>query len=197
LVLSARDEANWRERFSELGIALDEDDGMFEFAQNLQYSLQDSFDELGTYSDIAEMSRKSAVESVRRLAGPQSVTLFGSGPEELRDAIRTLSTKNGFSQLGRNFFAGILSQYLNFHLCKETPNAVREGRLDGIEGLREFELALDAHCYESARIVHDFCGDWYSKTNWREGITLENTSRAVAFAIEKLQRELDKQEKGE
>lgn len=193
LVLAAKDEVNWRERFAEIGISLGGDAGMFEFASELQYAIQDRFDANGAYSDIAEMARKSAVNAVKSLAGPHAVSLFGTGPEELRLAVSNLSTKKGFSELGRTFFGGLLSQYLNFFICKETPNAVRDGRLNGVDGLCEFETALDQHCYQSAKIVQDFCGDWYSKTEWREGIDPKNSSRAVAFAIEKLQRELAQQ----
>ncbi len=193
LVLAARDEANWRGEFAKLGITLSDDAGMFEFASEMQSAIQDRLDERNAYSDIAEMARKSAVDAVNSLAGPHATSLFGTGPEELRDAVRTLSTKKGFAELGRTFFGGILKQYLNFYISKETPNAVREGRLNGVDGLREFESALERHCYQSAKIVQEFCGDWYSKTEWREGIDPQNTSRAVAFAIEKLQRELAQQ----
>lgn len=197
LVLAARDEANWRERFVELGITLGADAGMFEFVSELQYAIQDRLDERNSYSDIAEMARKAAVDAVNSLAARHAASLFGTGPEELRDAVRKLSTRKGFAELGRTFFGRLLSQYLNFFICKETPNAVRNGRLNGVDGLREFESALDDHCYQSAKIVGDFCGDWYSKTEWREGIDPLNTSRAVAFAIEKLQRELAQQRGGQ
>ncbi|MCA9047417.1 MAG: hypothetical protein KDA89_01735 [Planctomycetaceae bacterium] len=60
LVLAARDETNWRQRFSELGISLDDNDGMFESASELQYAIQDRFDEKKAYSDVAEMARKAA-----------------------------------------------------------------------------------------------------------------------------------------
>lgn len=190
MVLAARDDQNWRQRFSELGISLSKDAGMFELTSALQSAIQDRQDERGEYSDISEMARKAAVDAVNSLAGPHAATLFGTGPEELRDAVKRLSTKKGFAELGRTFFGGLLKQYLNFFICKETPNAVRVGRLNGVEGLQDFESALDRHCYQSAKIVQDFCGDWYSKTEWRERIDPSNTSRAVAFAIEKLQREL-------
>jgi hypothetical protein len=41
--------------------------------------------------------------------------------------------------------------------------------------------------------VHDFCGEWYSKTEFREGIDLDNTSRFMAVALKKLQDELKRQ----
>jgi hypothetical protein len=57
----------------------------------------------------------------------------------------------------------------------------------------EFNNALRAHCDQSARIVRDFCGEWYSKTEYEKGIDLENTSRFVAVALKKLRSELEQQ----
>lgn len=56
-----------------------------------------------------------------------------------------------------------------------------------------FDDALRAHCQQSARIVHDYCGEWYSKTEFREGISLDNTSRFMAVAVNKLRAELGQQ----
>jgi hypothetical protein len=52
------------------------------------------------------------------------------------------------------------------------------------------------HCDQSARIVRDFCGEWYSKTEYQKGIDLNNTSRFLAVAFNKLRTEL-KQQKAE
>ena len=56
---------------------------------------------------------------------------------------------------------------------------------------------LSITAFKAARIVHDFCGEWYSKTEFREGIDLENTSRFLAVALRKLQAELGKQRTGD
>jgi hypothetical protein len=45
--------------------------------------------------------------------------------------------------------------------------------------------------------VHDFCGEWYSKTEFKTGIDLANSSRFVAVAMKKLQAELVKQREGQ
>jgi hypothetical protein len=46
---------------------------------------------------------------------------------------------------------------------------------------------------ESARIVHDFCGEWFSKTEFQKGIDLDNTSNFMAVTLKKLQAELNRQ----
>ncbi len=53
--------------------------------------------------------------------------------------------------------------------------------------------ALQTHCEQSARIVRDFCGQWYSKTEFTEGIDPENTARFMAVALDKLRKELGQQ----
>jgi hypothetical protein len=44
--------------------------------------------------------------------------------------------------------------------------------------------------------VRDFCGEWYSKTEYLQGINLENTSGFIAVAIKKLRAEIKQQEIG-
>ena len=57
----------------------------------------------------------------------------------------------------------------------------------------EFNEALRTHCDQSARIVRDFCGEWYSKTAYKQGIDVENTSRFLAVAVNKLRSEFELQ----
>jgi hypothetical protein len=57
----------------------------------------------------------------------------------------------------------------------------------------EFNHALERHCDQSARIVRDFCGEWYSKTEHQTGISPSNASRFLAVAVKKLSNELEQQ----
>jgi hypothetical protein len=69
-------------------------------------------------------------------------------------------------------------------------------RLPDLADIAEFNEALRAHCDQSARIVHDFCGEWYSKTEFQHGIDPDNTSRFMAVAVKKIQAELETQREG-
>jgi hypothetical protein len=62
-----------------------------------------------------------------------------------------------------------------------------------VGAIAQFNAALRSHCDQSARIVRDFCGDWYSKTEYQKGIDLENTSGFLAVALKKLRSELEQQ----
>ena len=72
----------------------------------------------------------------------------------------------------------------------KTPEAEK---LPQVGEVTHFNDALLSHCEQSARIVHDFCGEWYSKTEFQQGIDFENSSRFLAVAVQKLQAELQRQ----
>jgi hypothetical protein len=57
----------------------------------------------------------------------------------------------------------------------------------------DFKQSLFEHCHQSAKVVHDFCGQWYSKTEWERGIDLNNTTGLVSHAIDKMRDELKMQ----
>ncbi len=192
LVLAAR-QTDWQSELRLLGIQLTANSGIFDLTADVQAVIDDHLQGIGRRSDISEMAQRAAGEAISSLAGPRSKTLFGSGPEELKDAIRELSTKKGFSKLGQKFFGRFMCRFLNFYLSRITPQQVGSDRLTNTRALSEFNEALDAHCYQSAKIVHDFCGEWYSKTEFEKGISLDNTSGFMAIAVKKLQAELQKQ----
>jgi hypothetical protein len=195
IVLAAR-ESDWRQRLGNLGIHLYEDSSLFDFTTELQDAIDRYLASHGPPTDLSEMAQQAAGQAVSELAGPNAVTLFGSGPTELQDALRKLSTKAGFARLGQRFFGCFMSRFLNFYLSRVTAGHVSGSRLGQVGELSHFNQALEHHCDQSARIVHDFCGDWYSKTEFQHGIDLQNTSRFMAVALKKLQAELQQQREG-
>lgn len=194
IVLAAR-EPDWRDRLRELGIHLTDSSSVFEFTAEVQRVIDDHLLTHGGPTDTSEMAQQAAGEAVAELVGPHAVTLFGAGEEELKAAVQALSTKAGFSNLGQKFFGSFMTRYLNFYLSRITAGQVG-GRLGGSAGLTEFNDALRTHCLQTAKIVHNFCGEWYSKTEFQRGIDLQNTSGFMAVALRKLQAELRRQREG-
>lgn len=195
IVLAAR-ELDWRQRLGNLGIHLSEDSSLFDFTIEVQDAIDRYLARQGPPTDLSEMAQQAAGQAVAELAGPNAATLFGSGPAELQDALRKLSTKAGFARLGQRFFGCFMSRFLNFYLSRVTAGQVSGLRLAQLGELSHFNVALEHHCDQSARIVQDFCGDWYSKTEFQHGIDLQNTSGFMAVALKKLQAELQKQREG-
>ena len=191
IVLAAR-ENDWNSRLAELGIKLNADASIFDLTSEVQYAIDDYVFRYSEATDISEMAQQAAGEALVSLAGDNSVTLFGSGNAELQSAVRDLSTKSGVSRLGQVFFGGFTARFLNFYLSRVTASQTGY-RIGHVADVCQFNSALRAHCEQSARIVHDFCGGWYSKAGHLEGINLHNTSRFMAVALTKLSRELAKQ----
>lgn len=191
LVLAAR-ESDWRDRLASLGIEIAEDDSTFELTAKIQDSIDEYVSTHGRPTDVSEIAQQAAGEAITKLSEPTAVSLFGSGEAELQSAVRSLSTKKGFAELGQAFFGRFMAHFMNFYLSRVTASQVGVGIRD-VKGLTDFNDQLLTHCQQTAKIVHDFCGEWYSKTEFKEGITQENTSRFMAVALKKLQAELKRQ----
>ena len=195
IVLAAR-EPDWQQRMGNVGIHLSDDSTLFDFTAEVHDAIDRYMASHGPPTDVSEMAQQGAGQAIVELVGPNAKTLFGNGATELQDAIRKLSTKAGFSRLGQRFFGCFMGRFLNFYLSRVTAGQVGGPWLRQVGDLSQFNEALERHCNQSARIVHDFCGEWYSKTEFQHGIDLNNTSRFMAVALKKLQAELEKQREG-
>ena len=185
----------WETTLRKHGVEITTDSTVFDLASQLH----DAIDRYVSRSragatDLSEIAQRSAGEAITSLTALRTGNLFGS-EADVRDAVRPLSTKKGFGELGQRFFGSFIARFLNFYLSRVTAEALDPRRTD-LRDVAEFNRSLWLHCDQSARIVRDFCGEWYSKTEFQRGINLENTSGFLAIAFEKLRNEL-KQQKAE
>jgi hypothetical protein len=185
---------DWDRALATLGIHLSDDSTVFDFTAQLQDAIDRYVGQSSTgATDLSEIAQQSAGEAITSLAGTRTVNMFGRGSADLQNAVRALSTKKGFADLGQRFFGRFVSRFLNFYLSRITAASLGGRRLHNLGDVAEFDDSLRNHCDQSARIVRDFCGEWYSKTEYQTGINLENTSRFLAVAMNKLQNELAEQ----
>ena len=192
-VALASREQSWEKRLAANGINLPTNANAFDFAIAFQQAIDAHLLTRGGSTDISEIAQQSAGEAVAALTHGKTVTLFGGGTDALADAMRELSTKTGFSRLGQKFFGTFMARTLNFYLSREIADQVGKSRVAHVGDIKAFDEALNLHCQESARIVREFCGEWYSKTEFKEGISQRNTSGFMAVALKKLQSELMRQ----
>lgn len=193
IALAARTDS-WQQKLSELGIALSSDATLYDLTTEMQVCIDDFIYTHGKVTDISEMAQRAAGEAISVLAEAKATTLFGNGLDEVKAAVRDLSTKKGFSDLGQKFFGLFMARFLNFYLSRVTASHVNGNVIHQVRDIAEFNESLRIHCDQSARIVRDFCGEWYSKTEYMKGINLENTSGFVAVALKKLKAEMGQQE---
>ncbi|PYX73354.1 MAG: hypothetical protein DMG72_13185 [Acidobacteria bacterium] len=196
LALASRT-SDWEVALGEHGIRLSRVSSVFDFTSEVQdaidrYISQNPFGA----TDLSEIAQQSAGEAISSLAGSRTASLFGGSSADVQKAIRSLSTKKGFGELGQRFFGRFVARFLNFYLSRVTAATLGSPRLKDLGDVAEFNDALRTHCDQSARVVRDFCGEWYSKTEYQKGINLENTSRFVAVALRKLRSELEQQRAG-
>lgn len=185
---------NWGETLALHGIRLASDSTVFDLTSEIQAAIDRHVNESSSGpTDLSEIAQQSVGEALISLAETRTANLFGGGSDEVRNAIRTLSTKKGFGELGQRFFGRFVARFLNFYLSRATAAALGGPRLPGLAEVAEFNEALRTHCDQSARILRDFCGEWYSKTAYQEGIDPENASRFLAIAVRQLSSELEQQ----
>lgn len=194
LALASR-HPDWRAALYEHGIALSDKSSVFDLTAEVQGAIDRYVG--GTTvgaTDLSEMAQQAVGEALTGLLAAHKPGLFeGAESNDLKNALRALSTKKGFGQLGQRFFARFVARFLNFHLSRATAAGLGAPRLQNLGHIGEFNEALTTHCQQSARIVRDFCGDWYSKTEYQQGIDLKNSSRFLAIVVKKLRSELQHQ----
>ncbi len=149
-------------------------------------------------TDLGEMAQNAAVEAVNATVGPKAATLWGSGPDEVRAAFASLATEAQFGAFARRFFARFSFKCLSYFLSKALPGQTGEGkRFPTVAAQTRFTDALRTHCWESARIVEDFAGEWFSKNRFEADgeITREKTRNFLGYAVAaKLGTELRRRE---
>jgi len=189
LPLAARD-PNYVDRLASLGVRVPDAPGLAEMVGAFTDAVDAHMRRSQGRTDLGEMAQMAAVETLTTIVGQRTNSLFGSTSEDVRQELAALATAKQFGTLARDFFAGLSRRYLAFFLSRELSNHVGgDRRFSNIAEHREFNEALDRHCREASRIVEDYAGAWFSKTNWETGITTENTRHFAAYSLDKLRRE--------
>jgi len=145
----------------------------------------------GGRTDLGEMAQLAGTETLTALVSEKANSLFGTTSADTQRALRGFSTERQFGTLARDFFARLARRYLTYFLSRELSNHVgRDQRFRNVNQHSDFLKALDVHCKQASRIVEDFAGEWFSKTNFKGGITPKKASGFIRVAVEKIRDEL-------
>lgn len=186
---------NFLEELSELGLNLRQITGALDFLSIVSNFARSEIKLRGENFPLCEFAQLSLREVLTETIGQQCQSLFGTTEEDIRLACRRYSNPNQFSKLARLYFSKVINRILQFFVSKESPNHVGSGRkFDDISKLTSFNDALEAYCYQSAKIVEVFSGGWYSKRNWQGEISEDDAKGFVAIAISKLQGEIARED---
>lgn len=146
----------------------------------------------GGRTDLGEMAEMSAAETLSRVLGERTQSLFETNSADFQRELGKLATNKQFSVLARQFFARLTERYLDYFLSRAFAQHIGEGRrFTTLAQQADFKRALRTHCEEASKIVEDFSGSWFSKTNWEKGgISRREASGFTAFAMQKIAAEL-------
>jgi hypothetical protein len=186
---------NYVQEISEIGMDISKSKDAFDFLGRVAAFTRAQIKLRGETFPISEFAQPSLREVLTETIGQQSHTLFGATQEDVVFACRKYSRPNQFGKLARLYFAKVLNRVLQFFISKESPNRIGLGKkFRDIADLSSFNLALEAYCFQSAKIVEEFAGGWYSRRNWQGEISEQDAKGFVAVAIEKLRAEIAREE---
>ena len=192
LPLAARD-PKYHQRLTALGVEVSGEPNLLELVAAFTDAVDDHMRRAGGRTDLGEMAHMAAVETLTTILDERTRSLFGTSPADVRRELAALATTKQFGDLARNYFASLTRRYLGFFLSRELSNHVGgDRRFANAAEHTEFNVALGLHCHQASRIVEDFAGGWFSKTNWEQGISPENSKRFTAIALKKLCSEIEK-----
>ena len=142
-------------------------------------------------TDLGELARQAASESLATLVGAQMPGLFGASPADLRIELGKFATKDRFSVLARDFFSRLTLKTLDYYLSRVLANHVGPDRaLVSLQQQEQFRNALERHCRETSLIVEQFAGGWFSKANYQGRLTRESAQSFSDYAVKKMRDEL-------
>lgn len=192
LPLAARD-PNFLDRLRQIGVTVEAAPTILGIVGGFTDAVDDHMRQSGGRTDFGEMAHMAAAEALSRILGERSHGLFAASPADVQRELGALATASQFGSLAREFFGGLTRRYLEFYLSRELPNHVGgDRRFANAAEHAEFNAALDLHCRQASRIVEEFAGSWFSKTNWEQGITPEHARGFAWVALKKLRAELKK-----
>lgn len=170
-----------------LGFEPSQTNSVYELLDQVQLKLDTYISEHGGSTDYSEMAQQAAGSALLQVLESEATSLFGTGPDELRNALRKISTSSGFSYLAQNFFGDYLSRFLNFYLSRVTARATGYSEFRQLD---EFNKELHLYSMQSAQVIRDFSSAWLSKALYEESLSEDTVKQFLYVANKKLSAEL-------
>jgi len=191
VTIAARDESTFVQRLADLGLQVPANPNVYDLVGALSDAMDGHLRETRSRTDFGEMAQLAAVEALSALTGPKSANLWESDAAPVQQAVRELSTKEGFAGLTHEFFSRFMQRYLTYHLSRELSQHVGPNqRFRDPSEHSEFLERLGVHTRQAALIVRDYAGGWYSKSKYETGISKISARKFAAYSLIKLRDEL-------
>jgi hypothetical protein len=169
LPIAARSE-NFAKALRDRGLMVSESPGLMEIVGAMSDAIDTKRRHGKDRTDLGEMAQMAAAETLTEVIGGRTTGLFGTAPDDVRQAFSKLATARQFSIFAKDFFARFTNKCMSYFLSRAMSDHVGEGRrFTTLSQQADFTKALETHCREASRILERFSGDWFSKTNWETG----------------------------
>ncbi len=180
------------EDISSLGINVDENTSAVEFLAKVSQLSGRKLADIRPHSAINNISSLALRETLTKVVGCQTNTLFGNNMENIQESLKKYSTQKQFSNLLHMFFSSFLERTLNFVLDKELSNHMGyEKRFSSITEIESFKGDISTFAGQTTRIIDTFSGGWYSNKIWKQGnISTKDASGFAFVALKKLRSDL-------
>ncbi|MGL6074883.1 MAG: hypothetical protein ACRC8S_12040 [Fimbriiglobus sp.] len=178
-----------------VGIDVNDDPDLFEILEAISGKIEKTRNQEKQRSDLAEMAENALIETLSATIGAAVHHLFETTPSDVQKAFAKLSTKKEFGILNVGFFGKLLGKCLDYVLSRALPEYVGAGkRLPNVADFTTYTGELKTFCEETARIVEQYAGDWYSKECFQQQgeIDKERVFHFTYGAFAKLSKALEK-----
>ena len=171
---------------SRLGVPSESEGSSIAFLAGVADSVRRESAEAADGSMAGELGGLALQRALMETVGTQATSMFGSTVDDLQAAFRAHSTERQFGEVSRLFFGDFLARVLRGALDREAP------RLLGASASEVMLQQVDVHARQSAAIVRDFAGEWFSKKRYERAgdIRREDADGFIAVALRKLRSEL-------
>jgi hypothetical protein len=183
--------SDYDESLRRLGVLVADKPGLFDLVGAFSDSIDEYVRRTGGRTDLGELAQMGGAESLAATLRRQADSLFGTTPADVQRELANMATTKNFSFLARDFFSRLSEKYLAYFLSRQLSNQYRN-----VDQNRQFREALSLHCKQASKIVEQFAGGWYSKTNYEGGITPRKAANFVHVALKKIRAELEKGAEG-
>ncbi len=174
------------------GLDVSDSPGLMEVVGAFSDAIDKKLTNNGGRTDLGEMAQMAASETITQIIGSRTQNLFGTTSDDVKNAFSKLATNKQFSIFARDFFARLTNKCLDYFVSKAVSHHVGEGkRFRTLAQQSEFTRALGTHSREAAKIIEEFSGGWFSKTNWeKKGISRKDAAGFTHVAMNKIVAEL-------
>lgn len=192
-IASASRHDDMASRLDSLGIQISPSDGLLTLISRVSDHVRQHIRDDPDTDALSELAALSLRFALAETVGVQGTSLFGSTLDDFNRACRIYSTQRQFGVLTKIFFGDFLSRTLRYFIDRELANHVGAGRrIADIAQCREFSESVDLYSRQSARILEEFAGSWFSKHEWESSgkVSTADAGRFVAYAMRKLRMEI-------